>query len=190
MWKSLKSYSSGCFIQDRMYFTCSWKIKASSDPSPLHLLYNGTEGGDANSKQAGSWEHRLNEKFTAANFSIQLTSAEGQRWRERERGGRLRRKMGEEGSQQLLLVGVWGSLLGWLPWWLSSKESPCQWRRCGFNTWVEKIHQRKKWQPTTPIFLPGKSHGQKSLAGHSPWGCRSPTRLKRVDNTMGERHPR
>jgi len=28
---------------------------------------------------------------------------------------------------------------------------------------------RIKWQPT-PIFLPGKSHGQRSLAGYSPWG--------------------
>ena len=28
---------------------------------------------------------------------------------------------------------------------------------------------RKKWQPT-PVFLPGKSHGQKSLVGYSPWG--------------------
>ena len=25
------------------------------------------------------------------------------------------------------------------------------------------------WQPT-PVFLPGKFHGQKSLAGYSPWG--------------------
>ena len=30
---------------------------------------------------------------------------------------------------------------------------------------------RKKWQPT-PIFLPGKSHGQRSLVGYSPWGCK------------------
>ena len=28
----------------------------------------------------------------------------------------------------------------------------------------------RKWQPT-PVFLPGKSHGQRSLAGYSPWGC-------------------
>ena len=28
---------------------------------------------------------------------------------------------------------------------------------------------RRKWQPT-PVFLPGKSHRQRSLAGHSPWG--------------------
>ena len=31
--------------------------------------------------------------------------------------------------------------------------------------------QFKKWQPT-PIFVPGESHGQRSLAGYSPWGCR------------------
>ena len=32
-----------------------------------------------------------------------------------------------------------------------------------------KIPWRRKWQPT-PVFLPGKSHGQRSLEGHSPWG--------------------
>ena len=30
---------------------------------------------------------------------------------------------------------------------------------------------RRKWQPT-PVFLPGESHGQRSLVGYSPWGCR------------------
>ena len=28
---------------------------------------------------------------------------------------------------------------------------------------------RKEWQPT-PVFLPGKSHGQRTLVGYSPWG--------------------
>ena len=42
-------------------------------------------------------------------------------------------------------------------------------KRCGFNVWVGKIPWRRKWQPT-PVFLPGKSHGQRSLAGCSPWG--------------------
>ena len=32
------------------------------------------------------------------------------------------------------------------------------------------IEWRKKWQPT-PVLLPGKSHGQRSLVGYSPWGC-------------------
>ena len=41
--------------------------------------------------------------------------------------------------------------------------------RYGFNPWVGKIRWRRKWQPT-PVFLPGKSHGQRSLVGYSPWG--------------------
>ena len=38
-----------------------------------------------------------------------------------------------------------------------------------FNPWVGKIHECKKWQPA-PVFLPGKSHGQRGLMGYSPWG--------------------
>jgi len=46
------------------------------------------------------------------------------------------------------------------------KESACKCRRCkrgGFDPWVGKIPWRRKWQPT-PVFLSGKSHGQRSLA--------------------------
>ena len=45
---------------------------------------------------------------------------------------------------------------------------------CGrpkFNPWVRKIPRRRKWHPT-PVLLPGKSHGWRSLVGYSPWGCR------------------
>ena len=34
---------------------------------------------------------------------------------------------------------------------------------------LERLPWRRKWQPT-PVFLPGKSHGQRSLVGYSPWG--------------------
>ena len=34
---------------------------------------------------------------------------------------------------------------------------------------VGKIPWRRKWQ-STPVLLPGKSHGQRSLVGYSPWG--------------------
>ena len=57
-------------------------------------------------------------------------------------------------------------LLG-LPRWLSGKEPACQCRRhkrCGFNPWVGKIPWRRARHPT-PVFLPGKSHGQRSLVG-------------------------
>ena len=58
-----------------------------------------------------------------------------------------------------------------LPRWLSGKESTCQYRKGGFDPWVRKIPWRSKWQ-TTPVLLPGKSHGQRSLGGYSPWGLR------------------
>ena len=42
-------------------------------------------------------------------------------------------------------------------------------KRRGFSPGVGKIPWRGQWQPT-PIFLPGKSSGQRSLVGYSPWG--------------------
>ena len=60
------------------------------------------------------------------------------------------------------------------PWWLSAKESTCQCRRCrrlGFDPWVRKIPWKREWQPI-PVFLPEKSHGQRSLVGYSWWNWR------------------
>jgi len=45
-------------------------------------------------------------------------------------------------------------------------------RRSEFDPWVGKISWRRKWQPT-PACLPGKSRGQRSLVGYSPWGHKS-----------------
>ena len=50
--------------------------------------------------------------------------------------------------------------------WPSGKESAYQYRRHGFSPWVRKIPWSRKWPPA-PVFLPGKSHGQRSLAGYS-----------------------
>ena len=49
-----------------------------------------------------------------------------------------------------------------------------QCRRCkrhGFGLWVRKIPWKRTWQPS-PVFLLGEFHGQRSLAGYSPWLCR------------------
>ena len=51
----------------------------------------------------------------------------------------------------------------------SAMQETC--RRHGFNRWVGKIPWQRKWQPTA-VTLPGKSRGQRSLAGCSPWGHR------------------
>ena len=58
---------------------------------------------------------------------------------------------------------------------LISSQVAQWWRIClpsgrhGFYPWVRKIPWGRKWQPT-PVFLPGKSHGQGSLVGYSAWG--------------------
>ena len=60
----------------------------------------------------------------------------------------------------------------WVPGGTSGKEPACQCRRRkrrGFSPWVRKIPWRRKWQPT-PVSLPGESHGQRRVAGNSPWG--------------------
>ena len=54
-------------------------------------------------------------------------------------------------------------------WWLRQSSVCLQCRRPGFDPWVGKIPWRRKWQ-STPVLLPGKSHGQRSLVGYSPWG--------------------
>ena len=43
--------------------------------------------------------------------------------------------------------------------------------RHGFDPWVGKIPLKKAWQPA-PVFSPGEFHGQRSLAGYSPWLCK------------------
>ena len=53
--------------------------------------------------------------------------------------------------------------------WLRSKKPACQCRRLPCGPWIRKILWRRKWQSTS-VFLPGKSHGQRSLGGYDPWG--------------------
>ena len=52
------------------------------------------------------------------------------------------------------------------------KNPPANAGRCkrhGFDPWVGTIPWMRKWQ-STPVFLPGESHGQRSLVGYSPGG--------------------
>ena len=67
-----------------------------------------------------------------------------------------------------------GKELQGFPGATSGKEPACQcrrYKRLGFDTWVGKIPQKRKWQPT-PVFLPGESHGQRSLVGYAPQGSK------------------
>ena len=84
----------------------------------------------------------------------------------------------EESSHFLPNSNKWHLVIGHLPYLgfpgvSVGKESACnagdhlQCRRSWLNPWVEKIPWRRKWQPS-PVFLLGKSHKQRSMAGYSP----------------------
>ena len=71
-----------------------------------------------------------------------------------------------------------------LPGGSDSKELPAiqeLWVR--FLVWGDPW--RREWLPT-PLFLPGESHGQRSLAGYSPWGCKESD----VTNQLTHTHAR
>ena len=88
----------------------------------------------------------------------------------------------------------WFSIFCWsflfaphsFPGGASGKEPTCQCRRPkrrGFYPWTGKIPWRRKWQPT-PVFLPGESHGQRSLTGCSPWGCKKLDTTERIAHSL------
>ena len=83
------------------------------------------------------------------------------------------------------LIGSFLALSMGFPGGASGKDSTCQCRRCKrcrFDSWVGKTPWRRTWQPT-PIFLPRKSHGQRSLAGYSPQGRNESAQLKRLSSS-------
>ena len=58
-----------------------------------------------------------------------------------------------------------------------NEESAC--KAGDMGSWVSKILWRREWL-STPVFLPGESNGQRSLAGYSPWGCKESDAFERL----------
>ena len=93
---------------------------------------------------------------------------------------------------RLLISGLWVWAPHWvhalgLPKWHSGKEPTCQCRIhrwTGFNPGVGKIPWSGKWQHT-PVFLPGKFHGQRSLVAYSPQGHKQ---LDTTEHTHAQLH--
>ena len=81
--------------------------------------------------------------------------------------GKMMSLISAQGSWRWFAILSYSRISVGLPWWLTGKEFTCQCRRCRFKPWVRKTPWRRKWQPT-PVFLPGESHGQRSLAGYGP----------------------
>ena len=79
----------------------------------------------------------------------------------------------------------------WPHRWCIGKESSCQIRwhmRCRFDPCIRKTPWRRKWQPT-PVFLPGESHGQRSLADkRSLWGHKESDTTKQMSTHTAQQH--
>ena len=54
-----------------------------------------------------------------------------------------------------------------------------------FDPWVGKIPWRRAWQPIS-VFLPGESHGQRSLVGYSPWDHKALDMTEQLNNQDNE----
>ena len=72
-------------------------------------------------------------------------------------------------SHLLICICSFFKLIHKLPWWLSWWRVCLQCQRPRFDPWVGRTRWRRKWQ-STPVFLPGEFHGQRSLVGCSPLG--------------------
>ena len=65
----------------------------------------------------------------------------------------------------------------------AGKESACKAGDAGSIPGLGTSPWRRKWQPT-PVFLPGESHGQRSLAGYSPQGHKESDTTKAAEHTQ------
>ena len=91
---------------------------------------------------------------------------DGERWVEREQG--LDR---QQSKYQLLISSSMKQVSGFLFVEICGvrRESTCNAGDLGSIPWSGRSLWRREWQPTS-IFLPGEFHGQRNLAGSSPWG--------------------
>ena len=73
-----------------------------------------------------------------------------------------------------------------LPWWLNTKESACNTGDEGAVSGLERSsgegNDNSNCQKNAQVFVPGKSHGQRSLAGYSPWGRKESGGTQRLNH--------
>ena len=78
---------------------------------------------------------------------------------------------------QLVSITLWASVVA------QTVENLPAMQETRFDPWVGKIPWKRKWLPS-PVFLPGKFHVQKSLAGYSPWGYKESDMTEQLTDTF------
>ena len=155
------------------------------NPSFLHSVWTGVKAtGMCGSCSRGA--HSLGRKPISTNTTIIYTP-------HKSLCRMYLEKVGREYRGSVLLIGLHRP--GAVCWimvicqgfskWRGGKDPGCQCRRCkrhGFNPWAGNIPWRREWQPT-PVFLAGESHGQRSLVGYSPEGCKESDTTEATEHT-------
>ena len=139
--------------------TLAWKIPWTEEPGRLQSMGSLGVGHD--------WEIHFHFSLSCTGEGngkpLQCSSLENAR----DRGAWWAAIYGVAWSQiWLMRLSSSRKLKMGFPGSTSGKVPACQCSRCkrhGFNHWAGKIPRRRAWQ-STPVFLPGKSHGQRSLA--------------------------
>ena len=83
-------------------------------------------------------------------------------------------------KEHLIISNIMASLV------VQTVKNPPNNVRDRVRSWVGKIPWQSRWQPT-PVFLPGEYHGQRNLAGYSPWGCKELDTTERLTLSQTER---
>ena len=120
-----------------------------------------------NSSHSGGWEHRKGQKVQTGKRPRDLNTDKDHGMHMNTQYIFLKSLLCQQYSEGVNILYVFFGL----PWWLSGKESSCRFRKHRFDPWSGNIPWRRKWHPT-PVFLPRKSHGQRSPVGYSPCGCK------------------